>query len=126
MTDEFTARFGQLDIGPRHPNNPDDPSLSLYDVHSLARRYDFESEPGNAWAIDVKTRERVFRIDVDGRTFLPSGKEIATPKLTPRAAPPSAADKLYGKPKPAPGRPTLVDSAAKLAARLYGPKWHAK
>ena len=42
MTDEFVSRFGQLDLGPTHPNNPNDPALSLYDVSNLARRYDFD------------------------------------------------------------------------------------
>lgn len=124
MTDDFTHRFGQLDLGPTHPSNPADPGQSLYDVHSLARRYDFRTEDGSAWAIDTKTRERAFRIDAKGRTFLPDGKEIATPKLTRRAAPPALTERLYGGQRPRhTAAPTPVtDPAARLAAKLYGSK----
>ncbi len=122
MTDDFTHRFGQLDLGPTHPSNPADPGQSLYDVHSLARRCDFRTEDGSAWAIDTKTRERAFRIDAKGRTFLPDGKEIATPKLTRRAVPAPIADRLYGQQSTrlAPAAKPAADPAARLAAKLYG------
>lgn len=124
MTDDFTHRFGQLDLGPTHPSNPADSGQSLYDVHSLARRYDFRTVDGNAWAVDTKTRERAFRIDAKGRTFLPDGKEIATPKLTRRAIPAPIADRLYGQQhtRPAPKIRPDAEPATRLAATLYGPK----
>lgn len=127
VPDEFVERFGQLDIGPRHPQNPDDPSVAFYDVHSRARRYTFDSEPGNAWAVDTRTGERAFRIDGKGRTFLPSGQEIATPRLIERKQASGPAQRLYSKPAgQAAKRPTLpaaVDqSARRLAAALYPAK----
>ena len=127
VPDEFVERFGQLDIGPRHPQNPNDPSVAFYDVHSRARRYTFESEPGNAWAVDTRTGERAFRIDVKGRTFLPDGKEIATPRLTKREQASGPAQRLYGNPAGQAAKrsaqPAAVDqSARRLAATLYPAK----
>lgn len=127
MTDEFVSRFGQLDLGPTHPNNPNDPALSLYDVSNLARRYDFDSDsdPGSAWAVDTRSGKRAFRIDVEGRSFLPDGRQIPTPRLVPRPAGVDAAAQLYGAPKsrakgaaPSSVRP----EAMRLAAALYPSK----
>lgn len=117
MTDEFTNHFGQLAPAPRHPNSPNDPELALYDVHTGARRFTFENRPDGAHAIDVKSGEAAFRITAAGKTILPNGKELPTPKIVARPPAPDMAQRLYGKPAATPAKRAAL-AAKTMADRL--------
>lgn len=123
MTDDFRNRWGELSPGPRFPQNPRDPAVSLYDPATGARRYNFENKPDGAHAIDTRTGEVAFRVDARGNMFLPDGRPLGkAPKVAKRPTPPDPTERLYGQRPTAPKRTTHppASDAARLAKALYG------
>lgn len=121
LADEFAERFGLLSPGPKNPNNPADKAVALYDPNTSARRYVFD-EQGRA--TDTRTGEVAFRIDGAGRTYLPNGREIATPRAVARPKPEDMAARLYGsavdRPESPPARNPHLADEQRLAEALYG------
>ena len=106
MLEDFHARFGQLELGP--PDRPDHGRF-LYDRGSRAKRYALDDTTDvDSWAIDVRTGERAFRIDVARGVFLPNGRAVAPPAILPSGSKPAKAPLSAQRP------------AGDLARRIYG------